>query len=844
MAIEPTRRRRKLVGAASKYQPGVQREKYSPSPKPSDECRCTRATAAKPSIGELTHLYPYYDADEKRLFSRFRYKVTSAGSSEGDKTFRYCQHYDRTNPQHVALLYGLHRVKEAVRNDVPATFLTEGENDDEAAWALEDAYATTTHLGTRFPIEAAEHFRGYQGTVYIIVDRDHLNPDHQARFNHENPDKRMDYPGAAAALRKRRALTSVGVRCFFREARVGKDLRDHLEAGKKLSELRKVSLEEIKARAPKEAASKTSATMRLSESDKPEGPGMANFVRALEAKGFFLEKIGPTRYKTNCPHPDHDDNNPSFEFEQGAKGVVATCESNDCTVGKGMGEICKSLGIRLQDIFDNTKAKPKAGGDGAKLDLVGSEQYCPDPSDPMMVARHIQDEWVHPEDDSVGILFTGEELWVHDNNRWTFVSDGQIRSRLYRRMDTEMTLKLRNEEWVPVRWAPSPAKIGALLDAVRAVNYSGPLPEPGTWMSPPEYPTRHVALSNGLFDIERRELRAHTPRFFNTWSLPFGYEASAECPTWMGFLEEVFEGDPESIRSLQQWFGYLISGRTDLEKVLAVVGPTRSGKGTIVEMLEQVMGVNSYASFTLRSLVTEFGLQNTLGKSVMIAPDLRNSLRADEMQTAIELLLRISANDQVRVNRKNMKPLDTKLGVRIVMMSNELPAFMDSSNAMNSRIIMLKMRKSFLGREDETLKRRLRTEVQGVFNWALKGLEDLTEAGRFIQPSSAQNYIDTMDEGASPHEQFLTAACDVGPVGDPNFWCYHPELVQMWKSYCDANDMKPGNPNWLPRKLAPVVTRLGGELGKGSHIDEHGTSFRTITGIRIKESSGPKEKIL
>lgn len=356
--------------------PPKQREKYSPRPKPTDECQCTRATAAKPSIGELTHLFPYYDENEKRLYSRFRYLVADPKSENGQsKTFRYCEHYDRTNPQHVALLYGLHRVKEAVRKAVPKVFLVEGEGDCEAAWALEDAYTTTTHLGTRFPLETAEHFRGYAGIVYIVVDRDHLDKDHQARFNNPDESKRQDYPGAAAALRKWRALKSLGVKVFFREAIRGKDMRDHLEAGKSLASLRKVSLEQIKERAPKEAADKRIAGMALSIADKPEGPGMSRFVQALEAKRFYLEKIGPTRYKTNCPHPDHDDNNPSFEFEQGDKGVLMTCQSGRCTYAKkDIEEICRFLGIRSQDLFDKSNGRRKSETK-AKLDLIvaGSE---------------------------------------------------------------------------------------------------------------------------------------------------------------------------------------------------------------------------------------------------------------------------------------------------------------------------------------------------------------------------------------------------------------------------------------------------------------------------------------
>jgi putative DNA primase/helicase len=825
--------------------PPRQRAKYAPKPKPTDECQCTRATAAKP-FGEVTHQFPYQTAEGVRVFSRFRYKVTDPNSTEGDKTFRYCPHYDRTNPAHVSLPYGLPRIKEAIRdsqyNPNHRIYLVEGEPDCEAAWALADAYATTTHLGTRFPIEVAEHFSGYQGKIVIVIDRDHLDPEHKARFEHEDEAKRKDYPGSASALRRARAIKSVGPSLLFREAVKGKDMRDHLEAGKSIEDLRRVRLDVIKERAPKEAGNKRSTTLQLSQADMPEGPGMLRFIQALEAAGYLLEKIGPTRYKTNCPHPTHDDHNPSFEFEQGEKGVVATCESYDCTVGDGMKEICEGLGIRVKDLFDEQRGRSKKEAPGKPAD---SDTYCPDAADPMEVARHIQDEWVNKADGTVGIMYCNEDTWLYRGTHWESVLDGTIRSKLYHRMDNEMTLKLMTVDgspsWVPVRWAPAPAKIGALLESVRAINSKDELPDPNTWQGPPEHTSKHVAMANGIFDIERREMREHTPRYFNTWSLPFEYDPEAKCPQWLAFLEDVFEDDPESIRTLRQFFGMFISGRTDLEKILALIGPSRSGKGTIADMIDALMGPSSVEAFTLKHLSGEFGLQNLVGKSVMIAADSRSAMKAEDQQTAIERLLSLSANDKLVINRKNQRPLTMRLGVRPVIMSNELPSFMDSSNAINQRMVMLKMRKSYVGREDITLKARVLKEVQGVFNWALGGLDDLNKTGKLLQPASAQNYIDTLDEGASPHEQFLSTYCEVG--NDPEeYWCYHPELVQLWKSYCEQNDMKAGNPNWLPRKLAPIVTRLGGEMGKGWHTDEKGTNFRTITGIRIKESSGPTTK--
>jgi putative DNA primase/helicase len=816
-----------------------QREKYAPPPKPSDECRCTRLTAKK-DFGDVTHQFPYYTADGVRVFSRFRYQIPpSEKHSHGDKTFRYCHHYDRTNAEHVALIYGLPKVQEAKRKRVQHLYLCEGCPDCEAAWALGHVYATTTHLGTRFPIEVAEHFRGYMGTVYILVDRDHLDPDHKKAFEHEDEDKRKDYPGAASALRRWRALRAVGVKAFFREAIVGKDMRDHLEAGKSPKQLRKVTLEEIRARAPREAGNKRSTTLQLSSGDLPEGPGMLRFVAALENKGFSLEKIGPTRYKTNCPHPEHNDHNPSFEFEQGDKGVVMTCESGQCNYGKeGTKQICEFLGIRVYDLFDSSKIKGAPAGEKPKATESGAA-YAPDASDPREVARHIADEFEH-EDGSDTLMSVDGDCWLFTGTHWEEVKKQRIEVRLWNRMDKELVLKLVDGEWKPQRWAPTPGKIDHLFEAVATGSAVSELPEFNTWQDA-KRPGVHVPMANGILDVADAVLRPSTPRYFSTWSLPFEYDENAECPNWLKFLNTVFEGDPESVRLVQQWFGYMVSGRTDLEKILLIVGPTRSGKGTIAEVLEAMIGQRNYESFTLKSLSGEFGLQNLVGKSVMVDSDARSALKAEDMQTAIERLLSISANDKVIVNRKNKLPISVRLGVRPVIMSNELPSFMDSSNAINDRMVMLKMRKSFLGREDTGLKKRVAAEVQGVFNWALEGLQDLEETGKLIQPSSALNYIDTLSEGASPHEQFLRTFCTVGEPGDEDSWCHHSQLVQMWKNYCESNDMKAGNPNWLPRKLAPIVTRLGGEMGSDRR-EVDGELTRVITGISINESNGPTVK--
>ena len=59
---------------------------------------------------------------------------------------------------------------------------------------------------------------------------------------------------------------------------------------------------------------------------------------------------------------------------------------------------------------------------------------------------------------------------------------------------------------------------------------------------------------------------------------------------WLAFLDELWPDDADSIAALQEFFGYVISGRLDLHKILLLVGPTRGGKGAIARVLGQLVG--------------------------------------------------------------------------------------------------------------------------------------------------------------------------------------------------------------------------------------------------------------
>lgn len=106
--------------------------------------------------------------------------------------------------------------------------------------------------------------------------------------------------------------------------------------------------------------------------------------------------------------------------------------------------------------------------------------------------------------------------------------------------------------------------------------------------------------------------------------MPFAYDPAAPEPVkWLSFLRQLWPDDEESIAALQEFFAYVLSGRTDLHKIMLLIGPTRSGKGTIARVLAALLGKGNVAGPTLASLGTNFGLSPLLGNPLALGSDAR-----------------------------------------------------------------------------------------------------------------------------------------------------------------------------------------------------------------------------
>ena len=310
---------------------------------------------------------------------------------------------------------------------------------------------------------------------------------------------------------------------------------------------------------------------------------------------------------------------------------------------------------------------------------------------------------------------------------------------------------------------------------------------PPAWLDDSQkWPADEVLVAkNGLvhlpsFCTGTDYLLPHTPRFFALNGLD--YAATRDCGEpnqWRSFLNQLWPNDLESISVLQQWFGYCLTNDTRHQKILLVIGPKRSGKGTIGNVLRALVGTENVAGPTFSSLATQFGLQSLLGKTVAIIPDGRLSNRLDT-GIIVERLLSISGEDSLTVDRKHREALTTKLKTRFTIFSNELPPLADVSGAIASRMVVLQLVQSFYGNEDRGLVDKLYSELPGILLWAAEGWKQLRHQGRFREPATASDLRLHLDELSSPTMAFIEECCHVGPGCSVP----HDKLFVAYQQWC------------------------------------------------------------
>lgn len=301
-----------------------------------------------------------------------------------------------------------------------------------------------------------------------------------------------------------------------------------------------------------------------------------------------------------------------------------------------------------------------------------------------------------------------------------------------------------------------------------------------------------ISFTNGLLRVspkgDRLTLLDHTPDYFNLATVEYAYDARASTPKrWQKFLGQVLEKDAKSIAMAQETFGLVLSGDRSFHIIGWNIGAPRSGKGTFLRILVAAVGRDNTASVHIGDLSKDFGLENAIGKRLIIFPDERfDGTRYDGNAKIVSELLSGSGGDFIRISQKFKKAWLGDFPAFMYINSNEVLRLRDESGAMATRIALLDFRHEIPPeKRDLTLSDTLRKELPGIFNWAMAGYRNLKARGHFEMPPRSRERMELIRNQLSRITAFVNQHCVIDAAHQADL----DDLFTTYLADCEAKSI-------------------------------------------------------
>lgn len=452
----------------------------------------------------------------------------------------------------------------------------------------------------------------------------------------------------------------------------------------------------------------------------------------------------------------------------------------------------------------------------------------PPPETPMPVARELlRLLWTDEQGRETLLRWRGEWM-LYRGGAYAPVDAEAIRSTVY--LAVEHAVVTAQDGADAKAWTPNDSRINRVVDALKAAVLLDSEIEPDTWIRGATGPAVIYPCTNVLLDIEHRQAIDHDPHFFTLRVPTIEWDPRAVAPEFVKFLNKVWGNDPQARTLALRWLGYVLTGRTDAQKALLLVGPSRAGKGTFMTVAEWLIGTEITASPKLHELGGRFGLESLIGKRLITVGDVR--MDGSESSTKlVEALLGLIANDRTNVQRKNKVDWIGRLAVVMMAGTNVMPRLNDPSPATTDRWVILALQRGNAAAPDRGLGKRLEAEKSGILNLALDAAATLPAVGSdepmFVEPESSRLHRECMQQLSSPIKAFVNDVCHVGDEARVS----KDVLYAAYKAWCERT-------GHYAKSLATLAAELYALELDALPDGEIGECRPSIDGKRVNAFSG------
>ena len=333
----------------------------------------------------------------------------------------------------------------------------------------------------------------------------------------------------------------------------------------------------------------------------------------------------------------------------------------------------------------------------------------------------------------------------------------------------------------------TPDRVEATLRALKTEYRIAPRED----YNPIFYHPDQLNFKNGIYHIETKAFTPHTPDFKSIVQIPVNYDPSiTEGPETDKFLHSLLLGNQDDIGMLWTIVGCAMSQKVLIKKVVIFYGPTHTGKSTVLDWIEGVLGIENCSSESLQALDNEdktYAAAELYGKLANLSADVSPKVLAGDR------IKRISAGDKITAQQKYVPAFQFRSHASMFAAGNTLPTSKDKTSGQMDRVLPIHCKNQHLTNANPNQLSLLTQprELSYAVNKGLEAMHRFIENGARLEPTkTVQMALIDYERKNNPVIDFL----DAGFHRTADASIKEEVLWESFKTWCEEEN------SYLPKK--------------------------------------------
>jgi len=295
---------------------------------------------------------------------------------------------------------------------------------------------------------------------------------------------------------------------------------------------------------------------------------------------------------------------------------------------------------------------------------------------------------------------------------------------------------------------------------------------------------QYICFKNCISNLETGEKQGFTPRLFVTTKIPITYNPNQSTDEIHNYIKTLV--DPNDIMKLQEHLGDILSPHTISKKLLYVYGNKNSGKSTLLNIIEQVIGRRNFCSLSLEQLGTRFSNFGIYERIANICSEMPIKITLKNL----EHIKALTGGDYITIEKKYMQPFEYRPIIKHIFAANGIPRIdMDKADeAFYSRFDFIEFPFSF--KPDSAIISKYTTEEMksAWLNWMLEGYHRLKNNRWEFTNALDVDTVEQLFKDSQTNEHLMNTWLKQYYIYSPSSLIEKGQLHQDYLQYCQDND--------------------------------------------------------